>query len=352
MENNGHIFKPGDVLAPKDWSRGNVVIVVVEASRWMNDIPVYKIFVNRETSSVYFELTDIDETWLSKHYFREGCINIANYNWDDLKDILEGILKKFPRMDYKPDAILRTWKDPEFEKYSKPKGEEKMNDGIYKVGDILEFPGGCETYRLLGFTNEETRGLILDTTCSDFGKVFYSIILREKSGGKSAIRNIEEKELWTVTKRVGHMDISALRFEKQKSPSPEFISAFSGGWILAMMNQKDKDCTDSEKFHKLMDILNRVDELQDQTEKIRNLEEENSRLKKENEELRQIDKDLADKVGELNAVIGELTREKMRLGADQGAIKDKLDCAVSETREYADKLGRLSNWLRGVQDED
>lgn len=163
-----------------------------------------------------------------------------------------------------------------------------MAEAIYKVGDVLEFinPYGLQINS--NHISGSRRALIIRVDESGFDYTAYGLLIYDKEHGNfiNYHASIVQKDLFREAKRIGHIDISLLRFEKQESPSPGFISAFSGGWILAMMNQKNGDCTDSEKFHKLMDIMKQVGELQDQTEKIRNLEEENAKLKKENEKLK------------------------------------------------------------------
>lgn len=172
-----------------------------------------------------------------------------------------------------------------------------MAEAFYKVGDVLEFTNSYGFPPNLDCIPGPLRALIIRIDDPGHEHVSYRLLVFSKEGNNFINRymSILQKDIITVTvKRIGHVDISLLRFEEQEIPSPGFISAFSGGWILAMMNQKNGDCTDSERFHKLMDIMNQVSELQDQTERIRNLEEENVKLKNENEKLKADNEKLTD----------------------------------------------------------
>lgn len=327
MENNGHTFKPGDVLAPKDyWRDGNVVIVVVEASRWIHDIPVYTILANWETSSVDFELTDIDETRLSKHYFREGHINIANYNRDDLKDILEAILKKFPcnENEYKSDAILRTWKDPEFEKHSKPKGEEKMNNAFYKIGDILEFPDEKETYAVLrlsmrGYDYEKVRGLILGISNVGFDTYVYEFIIKTESSELYYQRNAHQRQICTLAKRIGHADISMLEFKDGGDPNMPFSELVNFGLVA-----------------KGLDLNKENKELKAEIEK----------LKKENDEKKRLLDEGSDQINSLLETMCAKEKEIHELKIGNKLLKEKLTDSAKAVEDCCHDLKRTAGYMK------
>lgn len=144
-----------------------------------------------------------------------------------------------------------------------------MTEEIYKVGDVLEFTEIVP--RQFGLRGSPVRGLIIEI--SEFGhecKSYRFLLFEKTDGPKSMTFSLAlEERLLAAGKRVGHIDISLLRFEEREEEKPA---------------APQKNIFDALRDPKFVEFLN-------QCADVKRLKDEIEALKKEN-------KDLSDRLGD------------------------------------------------------
>lgn len=151
-----------------------------------------------------------------------------------------------------------------------------MSEAICKAGDVLEFTEIVP--RSFELRTRPVRGLIVKIADLGFGCYSYRFLLFEKA---DSLKNTTlcwalEKSILAAAKRVGHIDISLLRFEECE----EEKSA----------TQK-KNIFDALKDPKFVEFLNQYVD-------VKKLQDEIEALKKEVSDLRKENKDLSDRLGD------------------------------------------------------
>lgn len=165
-----------------------------------------------------------------------------------------------------------------------------MTEAIYKVGDVLEFTEVIP--RQFGLWAGPVRGLIVKISDPGYEYISYRLLLSGTAGiTKNMLLNCAfEKDIIPAAKRVGHIDISLLRFkEKEESDYAMFFTAATIAQAADLKNENEKLKAENKA---LSDTLSKSEA------KARSRLDRNEVLKKENDKLKAENKELIDTLSE------------------------------------------------------
>lgn len=204
-----------------------------------------------------------------------------------------------------------------------------MAEAIYKIGDILELDGNASFPRQFGMFPKDTkiRCMVLKHIEPGCEFVIYTLLVYKIDGSFDTV-GINQKDLVTAAKRVGHIDISSF-LSNEESTEPDYALFFAAATLA-----------------QAADLRNELDKIK----------KENEELKVERDEANHEISRLRTVVGGLNDVIDDLNASKSEISDLFYSLKNALQ--TNDILEGANKLmkenERLSNEnreLKAMNDE-
>lgn len=130
---------------------------------------------------------------------------------------------------------------------------------VYKIGDVLEFPDAIpEEFRAIP---TPVRGIIMDILQSGFEYVFYDIMLFSKEDMAYTRARILQSRVIPRANKIGHIDISLLRFEGPAAPEKNIFDALRIPKFVEFLNQ----CCDVKRLRDEIEVLTKeVSDLREQ----------------------------------------------------------------------------------------
>ena len=225
-----------------------------------------------------------------------------------------------------------------------------MTEAIYRVGDILEIPGNVVLPRQFGmFPKEETcRCLVLNVLHPGFDSISYTFLTHKDGFGTFNIVGVNHANIADCAKRIGHCDISALRYEKPEEGSgdTDLLMLFTAGTITQVADLRDEN--KKLKAELTEETLKRKQVEAELNEKAEELDGvyhsdivcENNKLKDENRILNEIVntfKSTCDNC-EARSENERLKADNEKLRAANASFSQKISCADKLLAEAANRL--------------
>lgn len=198
-----------------------------------------------------------------------------------------------------------------------------MAEAMYKVGDILELDGNASFPRQFGMFPKDTkiRCMVLKHIKPGCEFVIYTLLVHKIDGSFDTV-GINQKDLVTAAKRVGHIDISSF-LSNEESTEPDYALFFAAA------------------------TLAQAADLRNENEKLKaNLAEETLKRK-------QAEAELNEKAEELDRVChSDIVSENNKLRNENRILNEimndfKSTCANCEARNENEVLKRENEELRG-----
>lgn len=118
-----------------------------------------------------------------------------------------------------------------------------MTEAIYKVGDVLEFKSSQYFPDRMDSIPGPIRTLIIRVDDPGYEYVSYRLLMFSKECNNFINRHMSalQKDIITSAKRIGHIDISLLRFEEQEEPDyAMFFTAATLAQAADLKNENEK----------------------------------------------------------------------------------------------------------------
>lgn len=130
-----------------------------------------------------------------------------------------------------------------------------ITEAIYKVGDVLEFKSSHYFPECMYNISGPFRALIIRV--DDLGYEFvasYRLLLFSKECNNFINRymSILQKDIITYAKRIGHIDISLLRYEEKEQEEPDYAMFFTAATIAQaadLKNENEKLKAENKDLH-------------------------------------------------------------------------------------------------------
>ena len=129
-----------------------------------------------------------------------------------------------------------------------------MTEAIYKVGDILEFKSSQYFPACMYNISGPFRALIIRVDDPDYEYVTYRLLLFSKECNNFINRymSILQKDIITSAKRIGHIDISLLRYEEKGQEEPDYAMFFTAATLAQaadLKNENEKLKAENKDLH-------------------------------------------------------------------------------------------------------
>lgn len=184
-----------------------------------------------------------------------------------------------------------------------------MAEAIYKIGDILELDGNASFPRQFGMFPKDTkiRCMVLKHIKPGCEFIIYTLLVYKIDGSFDTV-GINQKDLVTAAKRVGHIDISSF-LSNEESTEPDYALFFAAA------------------------TLAQAADLRNENEKLKaNLAEETLKRK-------QTEAELEEKTEELDGIYhSDMVCENNKLRDENRKLAQKISCADKLLAEAANRL--------------
>jgi chromosome segregation ATPase len=250
-----------------------------------------------------------------------------------------------------------------------------MTEAIYKVGDILEFTEVVP--RQFGLWTGPVRGLVVKINDPGYEYISYRLLLCGCLGDMKdmVLHWVFEKGIVSATKRVGHIDISALMFMENDEPDyekmfaalrQELAGTYKENKMLKNENEVLKRENEELRSHneKLEQALSKSEERADSRldritflmQKVDELENANKKQKAECDEANHEISRLRTVIGGLNDVIDDLNASKSEISDLFCSLKNALQTneileGVNELKNENERLNNENKNLKAMNDE-
>lgn len=220
-----------------------------------------------------------------------------------------------------------------------------MTEAFYKVGDILEFKSSRYFPERMDVIPGPFRALIIRVDDPGYEYVTYRLLMFSKECNNFINRYMSalQKDIITSAKRIGHIDISLLRFEEKEEPDyAMFFTAATIAQAADLRNENEKLKAENKA---LSDTLSKSEA------KAQSRLDRNEVLKRENEELRGYNKELEQALSKseekAHSRLDEIS-SLMRKVNELENVRDKLKAERDEANHEIDRLRTVIGGLNDV----
>lgn len=219
-----------------------------------------------------------------------------------------------------------------------------MTEEIYKVGDILEFTELVP--RQFGLRGSPVRGLIVKISDPGYEYKSYRFLLFEKpdSFKNMTLSWAYEKSVLTAGKRVGHIDISLLRFEEGEVSKPD---EFKAEMTIEECCDTENENTDLGLYSINRLLVRKLDKLRkDKNVLLEAIQERERTIQNLNSRI----ESLTEEIHTLRTLENPKFVEFLNQCADVKRLKDEIEALKKENKDLNDRLGdevsgKWDNWV-------
>ena len=235
-----------------------------------------------------------------------------------------------------------------------------MSEAIYKIGDILELDGNASFPRQFGMFPKDTkiRCMVLKHIKPGYEFVIYTLLVYKIDGSFDTV-GINQKDLVTAAKRVGHIDISSF-LSNEESTEPDYALFFAAATLAQAADLRNEN--EKLKANLAEETLKRKQAEAEPNEKAEELDRvyhsdivcENNKLRDENRILNEIvngfkstcnncearseNEALKRESEELRGYIKELEQALSKSKKENEELTQKISCADKLLAEAANRL--------------
>lgn len=129
-----------------------------------------------------------------------------------------------------------------------------MTEAIYKIGDILEFKSSQYFPACMYNISGPFRALIIRVDDLGYEYISYRLLLFSKECNNFINHHMSalQKDIITSAKRIGHIDISLLRYEEKEQEEPDYAMFFTAATLAQaadLKNENEKLKAENKDLH-------------------------------------------------------------------------------------------------------